>query len=382
MVGRPGPLFSLFLFTFVEILGFSLVLPLMPYLIKQFEMTPTQIGFLQSSNALAQLFAVPVIGVLSDGYGRRPLLLICVFGTLVSFLILANAPSTFWVFFSRILDGLIGGNISLAYAYVADITDESSRSKGMGVIGAAFGMGFVVGPALGGFLVSHHNQAPSYAASLVTFLNFLSVLFFLPESLPPEKRNRNISGHISGFQHLYHCLKKPPMPSMLWVRFLYLIVFTLFEHSFGFFNQLGMNTPRIAGMLLCWFGIVYSLIQVGGLSQLQKHWSEEKILARSLIVLSVFYILYSLNPNYLHQFVTLIPLGLGSGLANTLIVTKVTKEIDKHHIGGALGVSAALGSLARIVAPPLAGFLIEHLRPGTPFIVCSVLTTYLWGLTS
>jgi len=341
-------------------------------------MTPTQIGFLQSSNALAQLFAVPIIGALSDKYGRRPMLILCVIGTLISFLILAMANSTFWVFFSRILDGLIGGNISLAHAYVTDITDKNSRSMGMGIIGGAFGLGFVIGPALGGFLVSYHHQAPSLMAAFVTFLNLVSVMFFLPESLPPQNRKKDMSSIKETVKDLFNHISRPKMAKLLWLRFVYLIVFTLFEQSFGFFNQLGENTPRVAGMLLCWFGIMYSIIQAGGLRILQKYVDEDVMLSRGLLVLAVFYLLYSMNATSLWQFVALIPLGLASGLVNTLINSKVSKEVDNEHIGGTLGVSAALGSMTRMVASPAAGFFVEKFGSGTPFVGCSVLAIYLW----
>jgi len=364
-------------------LGFSLVLPLMPSLIRQLQMTPTEIGFLQSSNAIAQLFAVPFIGALSDKYGRRPLLIICVLGTLISFLILANATTVFWVFFSRILDGLIGGNISLAYAYVTDVTDDSNRAKGMGLIGAAFGLGFCFGPAIGGFLVQYHYSAPSYAAAALTFLNLISVVLFLKESLPPEKRNTNVSGYTDTFVKLYACLSKPKMAKLLWLRFIYLIVFTLFEHSFGFFNQIGLNnSPRTSGVLLCWFALMYSIIQGGGLTYLKRRLSEDELLSKSLIGLAICYLVLSFNSSTVHEILTLIPLGLASGLVNTLVNARVSKEIDKQFIGATHGVSAALGSLTRIIAPPLGGMVIDHFGTGIPFIICSILGGYLFVIWS
>mmetsp|Transcript_21430 Transcript_21430/g.23933 ORF Transcript_21430/g.23933 Transcript_21430/m.23933 type:complete len:212 (-) Transcript_21430:12-647(-) len=202
----PWPL--LLLFVLVDVLGFSLVLPLFPYFTKELGMSPTMVGLLQASNALAQLFAVPVIGALSDKFGRRPLLLVCVAGTFTSFVLLARADTIWMLFLSRILDGLLGGNISLAQSYIADITSPEQRERGMGLIGAMFGLGFTVGPAIGGTLSRYGMSVPSYLAAVLCVINFFGVLFFLPESLPPEKREK--SGQRSvlpSFGGLYKCLQ-------------------------------------------------------------------------------------------------------------------------------------------------------------------------------
>eukprot|EP01127_Copromyxa_protea_P015122 TRINITY_DN4303_c0_g1_i1.p1 TRINITY_DN4303_c0_g1~~TRINITY_DN4303_c0_g1_i1.p1 ORF type:complete len:308 (+),score=46.13 TRINITY_DN4303_c0_g1_i1:25-924(+) len=288
-------LISLFLFVVIEVLGFSIVLPLLPYLVQYYGMTPTQAGLLQSSNALAQLIAVPFIGALSDQYGRKPLLILCIAGTFTSFMILAQAKSTFWVFFSRILDGIIGGNISLVHAYVSDITDESNRSQGLGMIGAAFGLGFVVGPALGGIMVKYSPQAPSYLAAALSLLNLVMALIFLKESLPAEKRVV-----ISERESIFGPLVRQVQDSFwdhrtsraLWLRFLYLIAFTAFETTFGFFNKALGNDARTAGYLLCWFGIIYSMIQGGGMKALKARFLEDDLLRWSLVILAVFYLSY------------------------------------------------------------------------------------------
>ncbi len=179
----------LFLFVFVDILGFSLILPLLPYYAESFGATPVVVGLLLSANAVTQLLGAPVIGRLSDRYGRRPLLLLCILGTVAGFLLLGFANSLALLFLSRIVDGFLGGNISLAQAYITDVTDEQNRAKGMGLIGAAFGLGFIIGPALGGMLSRGENYAlPAFLAAGLAALNLVGVWLWLPESLSPERR--------------------------------------------------------------------------------------------------------------------------------------------------------------------------------------------------
>lgn len=376
------PYVSLFLFTLIDVLGFSIVLPLFPFLAKNFNMTPVEVGLLQSSNALAQLVATPVIGALSDKYGRCPLLILSVFATLVSFLILACAETTFWVFFSRILDGLIGGNISLAHAYVTDITEEKDRSKGMGLIGGAFGLGFVVGPALGGILLKRDHRYPIYLSAGLSFVNLICVCFFLEESLPPSKRKKLVEVNFKdSFANLGKiCMTDVRIRSSLYTRFVYMFIFTLFEYSFSFFNiqQLG-NDSTMSGYLLCWFGVMYSLSQAVGIRVLRKRFSDVGLLQSCVAILPFLYALLSMCESTKHLFYLLAPLGFASGLLNTLVNSFVSTEIKRipEIVGGGLGVSSALGSFARIVAPPLAGFLIQIYTPSVPFILCGLMSIFL-----
>ena len=181
-------LILIFGFVFLDLLGYSLILPLLPYYADAFGATVTMVGLLGTSNAVAQLIAAPIIGRLSDRYGRRPLLIFSITGTLVSFLMLGLANSLALVFLSRVLDGLLGGNIALARAYITDITDEKSRGRGLGIIGAAFGLGFIIGPAMGGFLSRYGFGVPALVAAGLSALNLVALLLWLPESTTPEQR--------------------------------------------------------------------------------------------------------------------------------------------------------------------------------------------------
>ena len=183
-------LFSIILVVFIDLLGFSLILPLLPYYAKTFNANQTTTGILIASYALMQLIGAPILGRLSDRFGRRPILLLSVFGTFLGFLLLGFANALWMLFASRIIDGLTGGNLSVAQAYISDVTDAKDRSKGLGMIGAAFGLGFIIGPVTGGLLSQWGYAVPAFAAAAISLINLILIYAWLPESLTTEKRNQ------------------------------------------------------------------------------------------------------------------------------------------------------------------------------------------------
>ena len=224
----------IFGFVFIDLLGYSLILPLLPYIADRFSATPTQVGLLLTANALAQMIAAPTIGRLSDRWGRRPMLIISVAGTFGAFLLFAFANSLEMLFISRILDGLLGGNTALARAYITDITDNENRSRGLGLIGAAFGLGFIIGPFTGGQLSRLGYIVPGLAAAALSFLNLLAVLFWIPESLTDEQRQsaRNSERTKFSLRNLLDTMKIPCVGQLLNVNTWFSIAFMLFQVNF------------------------------------------------------------------------------------------------------------------------------------------------------
>mmetsp|Transcript_3385 Transcript_3385/g.4647 ORF Transcript_3385/g.4647 Transcript_3385/m.4647 type:complete len:399 (-) Transcript_3385:56-1252(-) len=364
-----------FLFVFIDVLGFSIILPLFPYYSERFSASPSIIGLILTSNALSQMLSTPIIGYLSDKYGRRPLLLLCILGTFVSFVLLALASSTTDLFFSRILDGLLGGNISLAQAYIADITDDSNRSKGLGLIGAAFGFGFIVGPIVGGSLTHFGYQAPAMAAAAVSLVNFIGVLLFLPESLPIEKRKSSHSfSSTESLTIVFRALQIPKLLPLLILRFTYGFTFTLFETCFGFFNiQRFSMSARHSSYLLAYVGIVFSLVQGGGIKMLTRRFSEQNLIVVSHVTLAISLLLWIGSFSIQHLLGALFPLSISLGLLHTLINSQITKQVKQSEMGETLGLSASVGSLTRILAPTLSGFLIDNFGLTSPAILACFL---------
>ena len=204
-MGRPltrrSPLALIFGTVFLDLVGFGIVIPVLPLYAERFGASPLMVGLLLGVYSMMQCLCAPLLGRLSDRVGRRPVLLVSVIGTSAGFLLTGLARSLWLLFAARILDGMTGGNISTAQAYIADVTPQNERSRGMGLIGAAFGLGFIFGPAIGGLLSHVSLAAPFLFASILAAANALAIYFFLPESLPVERR-RQVREHIS-FQALF-----------------------------------------------------------------------------------------------------------------------------------------------------------------------------------
>lgn len=242
---------------FIDLLGFNLILPLLPYYADKYGATQLITGLLVASYAAMQLIGAPLLGRLSDRFGRRPILLISVFGTFIGFLLLSFAdplgsalarsidPKSaslfvlfvlFILFISRMIDGLTGGNLSVAQAYISDVTDAQSRAKGLGLIGAAFGMGFIIGPATGGVLSQWGYAVPAFLAAALSFSNLLLIYFWLPESLTAEKRAEMPKKRPAiSFSSLLHALQRPFSGSLLITRFFFGLAFAIFQTMFAAF---------------------------------------------------------------------------------------------------------------------------------------------------
>src|SRR6266852_4377251 len=210
---KRSPLLVIFITIFIDLVGFGIVMPVLPFYVEgtRFNATPRTVGLLFASYSIMQLIFSPILGRLSDKHGRRPVLLISIIGTGIGFLILGFATTLWMLFVGRILDGITGGNISTAQAYIADITTKEDRAKGMGLVGAAFGLGFIFGPAIGGILSRWGIAVPFLFAAGLCFANATLLYFTLPETVTRDHPARNLAASGRGLTLLINSLKNPKL---------------------------------------------------------------------------------------------------------------------------------------------------------------------------
>lgn len=398
---KNSRLITIFFIVFVDLLGFSLILPLLPYYAESFGATPVIVGLLVASYAAAQLIGAPLLGRLSDRLGRRLVLLISVAGTFLGFILLglavpigrllagfasnqsANIYIILVLFISRILDGLTGGNLTVAQAYIADITDETNRAKSMGMIGAAFGLGFILGPAAGGVLSQWGYSIPAFAAALISLLNLLGILFFLHESLTPERRE-NLATHERPpftLNALMLVLKRPIVGPLLHVRLLYGLAFATFQSIFSLYAQSIGLSSRITGFILAYVGILSVITQAVLIGPLTRRFRETWLIISSLWIMGIALVAWAFTTHLWLLLVVILPLSLSGGVLNTVMLSSISKSVNQDEIGGILGLTTSLDALTRVIAPSVGGYLLGSVGIWAPGVFTALLMAWAVSFT-
>ena len=344
------PLVIIFVTVFIDLLGFGIIIPLLPFYAETFGASALVVGLLSTSFSLMQFLFAPVWGRLSDIFGRRPIILAGLLGSAVSYLAFGLAASLTMLFAARILAGIAGANIPTAQAFIADSTTPENRAKGMGLVGAAFGLGFIFGPAIGGFLSHWGYAAPAFFAATLSLANFSAALFFLPESLPPERRGAKArEGRVTAFRRAW---LRPNLALVLTVSFLVMTAFASFESMFALFveSRFGFGATTI-GYLFAWVGIVLALVQGVLVGRVVPRVGEHRLVPAAIFVMVLALAGIASAPTVVLLMAAMGLLAMGMGFNSPSMLSVVSRLADSTDQGSTLGVSQALASLARIVGP-------------------------------
>src|SRR5689334_22402370 len=363
---KRSPLIVIFTTVFIDLVGFGIVIPVLPFYAEGtiFNATPRTVGLLFASYSIMQLIFAPILGGLSDKYGRRPVLFLSIIGTGIGFLVLGLATTLWMLFVGRILDGITGGNISTAQAYIADITTPENRAKGMGLIGAAFGMGFVFGPAIGGILSRWGIHVPFLFAAAMCFANAILLYFRLPETITPGHPARNKAAGGRGLAQMISSLKNPRLAFVLVIYFLFIVAFSIMTTSFSLYTMFRFGyDAQHTGYLFAYVGIIAVIIQGGLIGRLVKRFGELPlvIVGAFCFAISLFAVPF-VGPAAGGLAALLIGGGVfsaGNSLATPALMSQASKSVGAEEQGTVLGVMQSVASLARAVGPSLTAVLIN-----------------------
>lgn len=396
MTQKPKRILTLLFFTvFIDLVGFGMIIPLIPYLGRSLGESAFKAGILMSIYSLMQFIFNPFWGQLSDKYGRRPILLISLLGASVSHLGFAFS-TTFWaMFLARLFAGTFAANISAAMASVADISSESERSKRMGLIGAAFGLGFTIGPFFGGFISSQgayiSTEAPfglwtaALAASLLCFLNFIFAIFYLPETNPriinkEAKASPPISAPLPAHKKIlviFQYFKKSNLRNLLLTYGLNSLAMALIEVSLFLYvkDKFELSLEQ-ASLGFAYIGLILVFTQGFLVRKMLPKYGEAKLIKMSLVLFALGVGSIPLAPTLLLFAIPVTILSIAQGLLSPALTGSISLSEDKHHQGQVMGVTQSLSALGRIIGPAVAGSIYASTLTVGPFYISSLLTIF------
>ncbi|HRK01020.1 MAG TPA: MFS transporter [Oligoflexia bacterium] len=376
MPNNKASLLIIFLVVFIDLIGFGIVIPILPYYAHSFGASGETLGWLMASYSAAQFLCAPFWGRLSDHFGRRPVLIATMIGSAASLALTASASSLTQIFIARILAGLFGANISTASAYIADVTSEADRAKGMGLIGAAFGIGFVVGPAVGGILSRWGYATPFLFASGLACLNTLFAIWKLRE--PPTTagvREINRLARRISRERLRTAFGDARTRLAIVVFFLGTVAIAQLEVTFALYMKAmhGFNAEK-AGWYLAFMGLAMAVIQGGLIGKLSRKFGERRLIICGTFIMAGAMVWFaSLQTAGIWAFAALGLLAVGNGITNPSLSSLASKGALKNQLGATMGVYQSAGSLARILAPPMAGVLYDRATIQSPFYCAAIL---------
>lgn len=366
-----APLMVVFLTVLIDLIGFGIVLPILPLWAEEFGASPTQIGLLTATYSLMQLIFAPVWGRLSDRVGRRPVILVTLAGSAVSALLIGLAGTLWVLFLARALNGISGASYAAAQAYVADVTTREERAKGMGMIGAAFGLGFILGPAIGALFSTIDSSAPFFAAAALAAAN----LAFAWRRLPEPPRPAHPVARTSRLELLRRALAGRELGPLVWLSFVATFAFVGMESTFALLGDRRFGYDAVdMGLLFAYVGVAAAVGQGFLVGRLVARHGEYRVMLAGLTGTAAGLALLAAAHSLVVLLVALLVLGVASGLAFATVAALISHATPAADQGGVLGVTASTSAAARIVGPVTAGVLFQHLEPGAPLVLGAALT--------
>ncbi|GCE14003.1 MFS transporter [Tengunoibacter tsumagoiensis] len=365
-----SPLLLMALTILIDFIGFGLIIPLLPFWAEHVGATPVGVGLILTVYAIAQFVCTPLLGSLSDRYGRKPVIVASLILETCSFVLTALAGNLPLLLCARFLGGIGASNIGSAQAVVADVTDAKNRASGMGMIGASIGLGFVIGPLLGGILAPLGTTLPFWVAGGLALINALLVILFLPETRQQRTGSAVRQNLLRGWGSVLHT---PAILTLISVNLLFTLAFTAMEAVFSLFSQktFGWGASQ-NGYIFTYIGIIIVLMQGGLVGQLVKRWNERGVMLVGLLLLAVGLIMLAFSQQFALLLVSLALLSIGEGAVTPTVSTLLSFASSQEKQGEILGLSQGLAGLGRAVGPVAAG-LAYMFYPGTPFIIGGIL---------
>ena len=389
---RSAAIGFIFVTLLIDVMGIGIIIPTMPTLIRGFTGGDLSIasqysGWLMASYAIMQFIFSPVLGGLSDQYGRRPIILASLFGFSLDYLLLANAPNITWLFVGRILAGITGASFTTAQAYIADVSTAENRAKNFGMVGAAFGLGFIVGPAIGGLLGNIDVHLPFYASAVLTMVNALYGYFVLPESLALENRRPFNWKRANPFGSLKHMSKYQPMVlGLVGGYFCVQLASQAHPSTWSYFTMKVFDwTPDEVGYSLAFVGLIVAVVQGGLTRVITPKIGERKAISYGLLLWALGFLLFAFATESWMMYAFMVPFGLG-GLAGPALQSLITQQVGANEQGELQGGLTSLQSITTILGPLFASNLFayfttkEHNFPGAAFLAAGVVGFLAWGI--
>ncbi len=377
-----SPLLAIFLIVSVDVLGLTIILPLLPFYAEKLGATPAVVGLLVSTYALCQLVAGPILGRMSDHTGRRPLLLVSQIGTFIGFLILAYSRVLWLVFLSRVIDGLTAGNLSLAQAYISDVTKPEDRAKSFALIGIAFGMGFLAGPAISGFLSQYSYQYPIFAAAALSATSILCTYFLLPKSEPAHTSDDATPRKFTvlDWGNYFRYFRTPGLAPLLWQFLAFALTFSLFMTGFPLFAERRFVWqgrpfgPKEVGYVYAYLGFLGVILQGGLMGRLVKAFGEVNLVRAGFFFAMIGLAVLGFTYGIPLLLVVAAAASIGTGMNRPALTSLITQKAARSEQGVVLGLTQSLNSIAQICAPALAGLLIDHSLLATWALVAAAIS--------